>query len=180
MHGEGAVGPLSPAVHRSTGKAATHGVVETSVWSPTLKKMSTNPTDEPLTPAPVPTTTTNSIHLPDVPWPLDPSFTKAYSRQGQNQMSSAPPLQEGNEDTGTMHPDPTSSSKHSSFMAKISKKISRILPTPRTNRTRQRGRTPMAPLWCSCCVSGVEPEVVEAAPSTRHKKKVMRALKIPR
>jgi hypothetical protein len=69
-------------------------------------------------------------------------------------------------------------SKRTSFMAKISKKTSKILPTPRTNRICQRGRTPGAPPRRSRRIAGVEPEEVGTATTTRNKKKVMRALDI--
>lgn len=62
-------------------------------------------------------------------------------------------------------------------MAKITRQTAKILPTPSTNKTRQR-RIPGAPQRRSRGVAGVEPEGVEAGASSRHKKKVMRALDI--
>lgn len=87
-------------------------------------------------------------------------------------------MQMGNDGGEPEHIAPAPLNKRSSFMEKISKKTSRILPTPRTNRARQRGRTPRAPPRRSRRIAGVEPEEVGAATATRNKKKVMRALDI--
>jgi hypothetical protein len=78
-----------------------------------------------------------------------------------------------------IHTTTTPSNKRSCFMAAITKKTSRIFPTPRAIRARQRGRTTGAPPRRSRRIAGVEPEVVNATSSTRNKKKVMRALDIP-
>lgn len=71
----------------------------------------------------------------------------------------------------------SSSKKRASFMAKLSKKTVRILPTPAVKRTRSRIRTPAAPLRRSR-IAGVGPEPTNGVASPRTKKKVMRALDI--
>uniref|UniRef100_K4AI77 Uncharacterized protein n=1 Tax=Setaria italica TaxID=4555 RepID=K4AI77_SETIT len=68
--------------------------------------------------------------------------------------------------------------ENTSFMARLTKNTTRILPTPCTNRIRTRARTPAAPPRRSHRIAGVELEPVGNTASSRNKKKVMRALDI--
>ena len=64
------------------------------------------------------------------------------------------------------------------FLAKITKKTSKILPTPRANRLRSRTCAPCAPPRRSRRIAGMEPAPPSGGDSLRTKKKVMRALGI--
>jgi len=144
------------------------GVVEASAWSPTLELV--YPFDAPPTPPPPAGTGQRGLAAPSS---LVPSFPKTYSRRRATPAVPAPTQQQGS--TGAVAAQ-TPPNKHSSFITKLSKKTSRILPTPRKNRIRQRNRIPGAPPRRSRRLAGVEPKNVGAASSTRSKKKVMRAL----
>ena len=63
-------------------------------------------------------------------------------------------------------------------MAKLSKKTTKILPTPHACRGRTRARTPSAPLHCSRRIAGADPELPATVAPTRARKKVMRVLNI--
>ena len=63
-------------------------------------------------------------------------------------------------------------------MAKLSKKTTKILPTPRACRGRTRACTPSAPTRRSRRIAGADSESPATIAPTRTKKKVMRALNI--
>lgn len=177
---------------------------EASTWSPTLERMwSSEPLQEQATPSRdtvslplVPdfdaeqgtsiVGLTASRQCPATPILKMPNAsrtcTKVYSRRRVQVMVTTPveisALEGINSNPSTSATlTPSSARRRSSFMAKITKKTARILPTPRVRRPRAQARTPSAPPRRSRRIVGVEPES-PAGIATRNKKKVMRALHV--
>ena len=64
------------------------------------------------------------------------------------------------------------------FLARMTKKTAKILPTPRAARLRSRALTPTAPPRRSRRIAGAAPETPNTNIPSRQKRKVMRALGI--
>lgn len=172
------VGPLqdeggpAPGVGPGCLESARDGG-QTSAWSPTLEAIWPNPGAGQAASTPRPASRSHAP-FPDAS-PLLPSFPRFYSRR--KKFPPATPAPVGNGEGEACTPQ-SPGDKQSRFMAKLTKKTAKILPTPRANRVRQRARTPGAPPRRSRQIAGVEPEVLVGATSNRHKKTVMRALDI--
>jgi len=70
------------------------------------------------------------------------------------------------------------SRRRSRFMKKISKRIEKILPTPRAPKPRARSHTSAAPPRRSRRIAGVGPESPSGAVPTRYRKRVMTVLNV--
>jgi hypothetical protein len=139
-------GPINMTTQANSGPSIpAPGMVETSIWSPTLEKMWSHTA--------LSTERRTHRQLVAAPSPLVPSFPRVYSRRRKSLEPLPRDMRAG---LGLEQSALTPPSKHFSFMSKIAKETSWILPTPRPNRTRQRSRTPGAPRR-SRRIAGVEP-----------------------
>jgi hypothetical protein len=112
------------------------------------------------------------------PAPMAPSFSRTYTRRRRKLQIVVP-----NQGTPTAGSSPGRTSTPPSrprtcFLTKLTKKTSRILPTPRASRLRSHARTPAAPPRRSRRIAGAAPEIADGGAPSRLKKKVMRALGI--
>jgi len=123
-------------------------------------------------PEPEPTTRRLMLQRPSA---LVPGLSKTYSRRQQQRPSATADPEAGQvEATPSLCSSPNSSQRKR-FMAKISKKTTMILPTPRTAKLHPRACAPTAPRR-SRRIAGMAPETPGGSAPTRTKKKVMRAL----
>uniref|UniRef100_K3ZDB9 DUF4283 domain-containing protein n=1 Tax=Setaria italica TaxID=4555 RepID=K3ZDB9_SETIT len=109
-----------------------------------------------------------------------PGFPWATASLGpEREASTSPPLAERTQQPASpVRHTPPSPGRSTSFMARLTKRTTGILPTPCTDRIRTPARTPAAPPHRSRRIAGMEPELVGNSASSRNKKKVMRALDI--
>jgi len=165
---------------------------EARAWSPTLEAVWTSASTG------MPKATKEGVvPVPDQPQAivcpssLVPSFPKVYSRRHRPTQvedslgdGAVPAAQVAQANTSPQRQTPSSSNRSSPsnkrerFMAKLTKKTAKILPTPRACRGRTRARTPSAPPRRSRRIAGADPELQATVAPTRARKKVMRALNI--
>ena len=127
-----------------------------------------------LSPRAATTNATTVVTAPAAPTPLVPCFKLVYSRrQRQPHPEPETPLQ--GDAISPARPGSPNSCQRKRFLAKISKKTARILPTPMASRLRSRACAPCAPRR-SRRIAGMEPDVPSGGTSQRARKKVMRAL----
>ena len=124
------------------------------------------------------TTTTTLASVPVAPPSLEPRFGQVYSRR-QRQSQIAEEASMPVDATPPARPNTPNSGQRKQFLAKITKKTVKILPTPSTSRPHSRISTPCAPPRHSRRIAGMEPATPGGGGATsRTKKKVMRALDI--
>jgi hypothetical protein len=176
--------------------AVVTGESETSAWSPTLETVwSLEDQPAPVTPAPhmsVSGSATSPAADPELepydrqlqliqhPASMVQSFARTYTRR-RKKLQIVVPVQgartpgSGSTPMRTGTPSPN---QRTCFLAKLTKKTPRILPTPRATRLRSHVCTPAAPPRCSRRIAGAAPEITGGGAPSRSKKKVMRALDI--
>ena len=111
------------------------------------------------------------------PSPLLTSFKHCYSRR-RRPLLTADAAQDGSPVRATATCLSTPPNRRTPFLARMTKKTAKILPTPRAARLRSRALTPAAPPRRSHRIAGAAPETPNTNIPSRQKRMVMRALGI--
>jgi len=149
--------------------------------------MTTTPRISPLAPAATPTaaTTTEAMASTGAASTISrkaatmaalvPSFEQVYTRRHKQSRAASCLVSDA---TPTENSNSPARSQWKGFMATVTKKTVKLLPTPRANRLRSRARAPDAPPRRSRRIARMESAAPGSGAKSRTKKKVMRALNI--